>query len=321
MRIPRRALAALALPPGAAAAQGAGDWPRRPVRFVIPFPPGGPTDILGRVVTNRLAVRLGQPMVIENRGGASGMIGAGELARAAPDGHSFMIHASLHVIAPQLGNAAFDPLRDFVPVTNIAAVPLVLAVNPRLPVHSVAELVAWLKAQDGRASFASSGNAAATHLAGELFKLTTGTRMEHIPYRGSAPAVQDVVAGNVPVIFDSLPSSAAALREGLMRPLAMTTARRVPAFPQVPTMEEAGVPGFAVSTWYGIWGPARTPGAAVLALQQAVAAVLEEAKVRDRLAALGAEPVGDTPEAFAAFVAAEHERWGRVLRAANVRAE
>ena len=236
------------------------DWPSRPVRFVVPYPPGGPTDILGRVIAQRLSVELGQPMVVENRAGASGVIGSEVVARAAPDGATFLINASIHLIIPHLNKAMpFDAVADFTPVTNIAMVPLVAVVNPALPVRSIAELIAYLKANPGRVSYASSGNASALHLAGEMFKLMTGTDMVHVPYRGAGPAIQDLLAGNIQLMFDSIPSSAAAVRGGLLRPLAVTTATRVAAYPELPTVAEAGVPGFDISTWYAIWAPPRTP--------------------------------------------------------------
>jgi tripartite-type tricarboxylate transporter receptor subunit TctC len=328
MRITRRgaATAMLALPAvataiGAARAQEPA-WPSRPVRMVIPYPPGGPTDILGRVVAQRLTADLGQNFLADNRAGASGTIGSAEVARAAPDGATFLVNASIHTIIPHLNpRMPFDALADFVPVTNIAVVPLIAVVNPDLPVRSIAELVAHLKANPGKLSFGSSGNAAAPHLAGELFKQLTDTRMEHVPYRGSGPALADLMAGNIQVMFDSMPSSAGAVREGRLRALAVTTAARVPAFPDLPTVAEAGVPGYEIATWYGIWAPARTPPAIVARLQRAVAAAVAAPEVRERLAALGATPVADTPEAFARFTRAEYERWGKLVREADIKAD
>ena len=315
-RVTRRAVLGGVLAAPAVRAQ-APDWPARPVRFVVPYPPGGPTDILGRVIATRLAQDLGQPMVVENRPGASGVVGSEIIARAAPDGQAFLMNASIHVIIPHLNRAMpFDALADFTPVTNMALVPLVVVVNPALPVHSIAELIAYLRANPGRVSFGSSGNASALHLAGEMFKLMTGTDMVHVPYRGGGPAVQDLIAGNIQLIFDSVPSSAAAVRAGLLRPLAVTTATRIAAYPDLPTVAEAGVPGFDIATWYGIWAPPRTPPAIVHRLQQAVAAALPTQA--DRLAPRGAQPVGDTPEDFALFCQREYDRWGRLVRDAHV---
>ena len=319
MRITRRlALGGLLAAPAAASAQGS-DWPSRPVRFVVPYPPGGPTDILGRVVAAQLAQDLKQPMVVENRAGASGVIGSEVVARAAPDGQAFLMNASIHVIIPHLNRAMpFDALADFTPVTNMALVPLVAVVNPALPVNSIAELIDYLRANPGRVSFGSSGNASALHLAGEMFKLMTGTDMVHVPYRGGGPAVQDLIAGNIQLMFDSVPSSASAVRAGLLRPLAVTTATRIAAYPELPTVAEAGVPGFDIATWYAIWAPARTPPPIVARLQQAVAAAVQVPEVRAMLATLGAEPVADTPEEFALFCAREYDRWGRLVRDARV---
>ncbi|MDN3565530.1 tripartite tricarboxylate transporter substrate binding protein [Paeniroseomonas aquatica] len=319
MRITRRlAMAGLVGAPLTRAR--AQDWPTRPVRFVVPYPPGGPTDILGRVVAQRLAVELGQPMVVENRAGASGVIGSEVVARAAPDGATFLMNASIHLIIPHLNKAMpFDAVADFTPVTNMAMVPLVAVVNPALPVRSIAELIAYLKANPGKVSYASSGNASALHLAGEMFKLMTGTDMVHVPYRGAGPAIQDLLAGNIQLMFDSIPSSAAAVRGGLLRPLAVTTASRVAAYPELPTVAEAGVPGFEIATWYAIWAPPRTPAPMVARLQQAVAAAVAVPEVRERLAVLGADPVVDTPAEFAEFCVREYARWGKLVRDAQVR--
>ena len=301
------------------AAARAEEWPSRPVRFVVPYPPGGPTDILGRVVAQRLAVDLRQPMVVENRAGASGVIGSEVVARAAPDGTTFLMNASIHLIIPHLNKAMpFDAVADFTPVTNMAMVPLVAVVNPGLPVRSIPELVGYLKANPGKVSYASSGNASALHLAGEMFKLMTGTDMVHVPYRGAGPAVQDLISGNIQLMFDSIPSSAGAVRSGLLRPLAVTTAKRVAAYPDLPTVAEAGVPGFDIATWYAIWAPPRTPAPVAARLQQAVAAAVAVPEVREKLATLGAEPVADTPEEFAMFCAREYDRWGRLVRDARV---
>jgi tripartite-type tricarboxylate transporter receptor subunit TctC len=309
--------APLARFPGQARAEA---WPVRPVRFIVPYPPGGPTDILGRVIAQRLSQELGQPMVVENRAGASGVIGSDLVARAAPDGATFLMNASIHVIIPHLNKSMpFDALADFTPVTNMAKVPLVAVVHPALPVRTIAELIAYMKANPGKVSYASSGNASALHLAGESFKLMTGTDMVHVPYRGAGPAVQDLIAGNVQLMFDSIPSSAGAVQNGLLRPLAVTTAQRAAAYPDLPTVAEAGVPGFDVSTWYGIWAPPRTPAPIVARLQQAVAAVVRVPEVRERLAVLGADPVADTPEEFAAFCASEYARWGKLVRDAGLR--
>jgi tripartite-type tricarboxylate transporter receptor subunit TctC len=322
MGITRRlALAGLAAAPLIPAAAQPAEWPSRPVRFVVPYPPGGPTDIMGRVVAQRLTQDLPQPVVVENRTGASGSIGSEQVARTAPDGTVFLVNASAHVILPHMLRVPYDALADFVPVTNIASVPLILVVTPALPVRSVAELIAHAKANPGRLSFASSSNGGAPHLAGELFKLMAGVEMMHVPYRGSGQALPDLMAGNVQVMFDSMPSSAGAVREGRLRALAVTTEGRQSAFPDLPTIAEAGLPGYEISTWYGIWAPARTPADIVARLQAAVAAGLRAPEAQERMAALGAVPVADSPEHFAGFVRREFERWGKLVRDANIRAD
>ena len=319
MRISRRAAIAGALLPFAAGAQ-APEWPSRPVRFIVPYPPGGPTDIMGRIVAQAVQGPLGQPFVVENRAGANGLIGSEQAARAAPDGGTFLVNASAHVIVPHLTpNMPIDVLADFAPVTNIAAVPLWLVVNPALPVRSVAEFIAYARANPGRISYASSSSGGATHLAGELFKQLTDTDMVHVPYRGSGPAVQDLIAGNVQAMFDSVPSSAASARDGRLRALAVTTKNRIAPFPDLPTIAEAGVPGYEISTWYGIWAPARTPPAIINRLQQAVAAAARNPETRARFDALGAEPVADSPEDYARFVRAEFDRWGKLVRDARIK--
>ena len=319
MRISRRAVIASSLLPFAAGAQ-APEWPSRPVRFIVPYPPGGPTDIMGRIVAQAVQGPLGQPFVVENRAGANGLIGSEQAARAAPDGTTFLVNASAHVIVPHLTpNMPIDVLADFVPVTNIAAVPLWLVVNPALPVRSVAEFIAYARANPGRIAYASSSQGGAPHLAGELFKLMTGTDLVHVPYRGSGPAGQDLIAGTVQAMFDSVPASAGAVRDGRLRALGVTTKNRIAPFPDLPTIAEAGVPGYEISTWYGIWAPVRTPPATINRLQQAVAAAARNPETRARFDALGAEPVADSPEDYARFVRAEYDRWGKLVRDARIK--
>ena len=319
MKITRRAAIAGALLPFAARAQ-APEWPSRPVRFIVPYPPGGPTDIMGRIIAQAVQGPLGQPFVVENRAGANGLIGSEQAARAAPDGSTFLVNASAHVVVPHLPpNMPIDVLADFAPVTYIAAVPLWLVVNPALPVRSVAEFIAYARANPGRIAYASSSQGGAPHLAGELFKLMTGADLVHVPYRGSGPAGQDLIAGTVQAMFDSVPASAGAVRDGRLRALAVTTRNRIAPFPDLPTIAEAGVPGYEISTWYGIWAPARTPPAIIARLQQAVATAARSPETRARFDALGAEPVADSPEDYARFVRAEYDRWGKLVRDARIK--
>ena len=314
MRVARRAL--LATPVAVLAQEG---WPGRPVRMVIPYPPGGPTDILGRIVAQRLTVDLGQPFVAENRAGGGGSIGAEQVARAVPDGATFLVNASAHVILPHMLRVPFDAVADFAPVTLIAALPLMLVVPASSPARDVAGLVAYLRANPAAGSYASSSNGGAPHLAGEMFRLQSGLPLQHIPYRGSGQALPDVVSGQVALMFDSMASSADLVREGRLRALAVTTETRQPTFPDLPTMKEAGFPDYEITTWYGIWAPART--AVVRRMQQAVATALAHPEVASRLSALGAIAGGQTPEAFGEFAAREYARYARLVRDANIRAE
>ena len=317
MKATRRGIlgAALATP---ALAQ---EWPNRPVRIVVPYPPGGPTDIVARVTAAGLQADLGQSFVVENRAGAGGSIGAGEVARAAADGSTFMVNASAHVIVPHLQrNMPFDSLADFTPITEIVKVPLILVVNDSVPVRSVAELIALARAQPGRISYASSSIGGAPHLAGEMFKLMTRTDLTHIPYRGSGPALQDLLGGTVQVMFDSLASSAPHVRSGRLRALAVTTAARLPSNPQWPTVGET-VAGYEISTWYALWAPKNLPPAIATRMQQAVARIVVSPDSASRFTAMGADPIASTPEAFASFVHSEYARWGQLVSDADIKAE
>ena len=321
MKITRRAAIAGALLPFAARAQ-APEWPSRPVRFIVPYPPGGPTDIMGRIVAQAVQGPLGQPFVVENRAGANGLIGSEQAARAAPDGSTFLVNASAHVIVPHLTpNMPIDVLADFAPVTNIAAVPLWLVVNPALPVRSVAEFIAYARANPGRIAYASSSQGGAPHLAGELFKLMTGTDLVHVPYRGSGPAGQDLIAGTVQAMFDSVPASAGAVRDGRLRALGVTTKSRIAPFPDLPTIAEAGVPGYEISTWYGIWAPARTPPAIIARLNREMVAIGQSEEAKRHIGALGIVSTTSTPEELGAFNRRELELWARIAAEANVAKE
>jgi len=316
MEITRRA--ALFAPATAWAAER---WPSRPVRLVIPYPPGGPTDILGRLVGQRLSADLGQSFVAENRAGAGGSIGAEAVFRAAPDGATFLVNASAHVIVPHMMRLPYDAVAGFAPVTLIASVPLILVVPMASPARDVAGLVAHLRANPAQGSYASSSNGGAPHLAGEMFRLQSGLPLQHIPYRGSGQALPDVISGQVGLMFDSMASSADLIRGGQLRALAVTTEARVPAFPDLPTMRQAGFPEFEISTWYGIWAPAATPPEIVLAMQRAVATALAHPESVARLGALGAVAGGQPSAEFAAFVGRENARYARLVRDANIRAD
>ena len=290
-------------------------YPSRPIRMVVPFPPGGPTDVLARIVAPRLAQRLGQPVIIDNKPGASGMLGADAVAKAAPDGYTILVNASIHVINPSLyPKQPYDAIAAFAAVSNLADVPLVLAVNPKVPAHSVKELVALARSSKTPLAFASAGNATSQHLSGEAFKIAAGIDMLHVPYKGSAPALTDLIGGQVQLMFDSLPSSMAFVKAGTIRPLAVTTSRRSAALPDVPTLAESGYPGFSISTWYGVWAPAGTPAAIVQRLSGEIAAIVRLPEVRAQFDKLGAEPVGNTPAEFTAFTKAELLKWAGIVK-------
>ena len=309
-------LLALALTVGASAqAQPTDTYPDKPIRMVVPYPPGGPTDLVARLVAVEMSNTLGQPIVVDNKPGASGMLGAETVARAPADGYTFLANASLHVINPFIySEMRFDALNDFVPITQLAAVPLVLVVPADSKLRSVQDLVAAGKANPGALNFASAGNASAQQLAGESFKLAAGIDMQHVPYKGSAPALVDLIGGQVQLMFDSMPSAMPHVQSGKLRALAVTTPRRVPALPDVPTIAESGYPGYDISTWYGLWAPKGTPQPIVDKLYQAAATALKTPKLVEQYGGMGAEPVGSTPADFKRYNASEGEKWGEIVR-------
>ena len=292
------------------------NYPSRPIKVIIPFPPGGPTDILGRIVAQKLGERLGQNVVIDNKPGASGMIGADMVAKSPPDGYTLLVNASLHVINPSLyEKSRYDAIADFTPLSNLADVPLVLVVNAKTPVQNVKELIAWIKSSKTPVNFASSGNAAAPHLAGEAFKVAAGIEnMQHVPYKGSSPALTDLIGGQVQLMFDSLPSSQSFIKAGTLKAIAVTTLRRSTALPNIPTIAESGLPGFNISTWYGMWAPASTPSAIVEKLSLEISHITRLPEIREKFLSLGAEPVGNTAEEFAAFNKSELAKWARIVK-------
>lgn len=316
------AAAAAATPFIGSRAWAAPAYPAGPVRVVIPFPAGGPTDVVGRVISQRLAEAFQQPFVIENRPGASGTLGADVVAKAPPDGHTLLINVSAHVINPSLyAKLPHDPLKDFAPVTSVASTPIQLVVSAGLPVKSIAELVAYLKSNPGRCSFASSSNGTPGHIAGEMFRMASGTDALHVPYKGSAPALTDVIGGQVTYMFDSMPSSLPLVKSGKLRALGVTGTQRVASLPDVPTLVESGFAEMTMTTWYGMWAPARTPSSIVSSIQAEVAKALANAEVKARLASVSADGMGETPERFAAFCRSEAERYAKVIKAAGIRLE
>jgi tripartite-type tricarboxylate transporter receptor subunit TctC len=295
-------------------------WPTKPVRLVSPFPAGGGTDAFARPLAAQLSQQLGQQFIIDNRGGAGGTIGADNVAKSPPDGYHFLVGAVHHTIAVSVySKLPYDLERDFVPVTMVAMVPNVIVLHPKVPIGSVKELIDYAKANPNKLNFASAGNGTSHQLAAELFKVKTGTRMNHVPYKGAGPAMQDLLAGQVDLMFDGMGSSAPQIRGQRLKPLAVTTATRSPAFPDVPTVQEAGVPGYEVTTWYALWAPAGTPQDVVNKLQQEVAKAMTSQLLKDVWAQQGASPGGNTPSEFGAFVKAEIAKWAAVVKASGAR--
>jgi len=289
-------------------------WPSKPVRMVVSYPPGGTVDAVARVIAPRLSARLGQSVVIDNRGGAGGAIGGDLVAKSAPDGYTVMLDASNHAQNPALRKMPFDTLRDLAPVSLLVKVPNVLVVNPSAPIKSVPDLIAQAKAKPGGINYASSGNGSAQHLAGELFASMAGVQITHVAYKGGGPALTDVMSGHVPVFFASLASSLPFIQGGKLRALAVTGKARSPALPQLPTVSEAGLPGYEVYEWNAVFVPAGTPATVVERLSKEVAATLREPEVRTRLEALGAEVIGSSPAELDSFRRAEIAKWTRLAK-------
>jgi len=294
-------------------------YPAQPIRFISPFPPGGGNDASTRWVTTRLTEATGQPSVVENRGGAGGNIGAVAAARAPADGYTLLVNASIHVINPYVyASAPYDAFRDFEPVTQLVDVPLVLVVGSQLPVRNVQELIAWAKAHPGQVNFGSAGNASSQHLSGELFRLKTGAQMQHVPYKGSSPALTDLMGGQIQLMFDSMPSAMPFIASGRLRALAVTSASRSPSLPDVPTMAQAGVPGYQITGWHGIAVRAGTPPAAIDKLNATVNAIFKDPAFRTRWEAIGTPAVGGTAAEFGALIKSDSQRLGALVRSTGV---
>ncbi len=298
------------------------DWPTKPVRLIVPYPPGGGTDVIARIVQHRLQETLGQSIVIENRGGAGGVLGTEAVARSAPDGYTFLFTLSSHTINPLLYKLNFDTERDFAAVTLIVSVPQLIAANPASPINSMQDLVAMAKAEPGKLAFASVGNGTPSHIAGELLKLKTGIDILHVPYKGGGPAVADTIGGQVPLLFVTMPAAMSHVRAGKLRPLAVTTIKRNPGAPEIPTVAEAlKIPDYEVDSWYALFAPAKTPPAIITRMQQAVARTIQLPDVKQKLLEQGGDTVGSTPEALDRIVKSELRKWADVVRAAKIKSD
>ena len=305
--------AAAALLPLAANAQA---YPSKPITIIVPFSAGGTTDILARVVGQALTAELGQSVIIDNRAGAGGNIGGQLAARSQADGYTlFMGTVGTHAINESLyKKMPFDPIKDFAPLSRVANVPNLLVAHPSQPVKTVPEMIAYAKANPGKITFGSSGSGSSIHLSGELFKSMAKVDMVHIPYKGSAPAVNDLLGNQIAIMFDNMPSAIQHVRAGKLHAIAVTTAKRSPELPNVPTIAEAGVPGYEATSWFGLFAPAATPAPIVAKLNKAIVKVLGQADVKQKIADQGGEIVAETPAQFAAFIKAETVKWGKVVK-------
>ena len=307
----------------AAYAAGAEDYPNRPVRMIVGFPPGGGTDIMARIIAPKLTEAWNHQVVIDNRIGATGTIGATLVARANPDGHTLLMgHLSSNAIAPSLFKVAYDPTKDFAPISLVGSVPHVLVVHPSVRANSVKEVIALAKAEPGKLKFPSAGNGTPPHLAGELFKLMAGVDMQHVPYKGSGQSVADLLAGQVPLSFDSTPTVLPYLAAKRLRAIAVTTLKRTPVLPDIPTLDESGLKGYQVGSWYGMFAPAGTPAAIVRKIHADVQRALKAPDMQDKMDKLGTDDtVTESPEAFRAMLLADIAKYAKVIKAANLKVD
>jgi tripartite-type tricarboxylate transporter receptor subunit TctC len=296
------------------------DYPNRPVKIIVPFAPGGSTDVVARILAEKLAVELKQSFVVDNRPGASGNIGADVVAKSPADGYTLLMGTTgvLSINGHLYKNLSYDPEKDFAPVSYTSLITNILVVNPDVPARTVPELIRLAKSKPGALTFASSGAGSSTHLSGELFKSMTGIDILHVPYRGSSQALIDLIGGQVTMLFDNAPSAIPFIQQGKLRALAVTSTKRLPNLPDIPTIEESGVNGYESLSWSGILAPAATPRPIIAKLNAAIERILAMDDVRQRFATLGVEAVGGSPEAFTRHVRAESDKWGKVIKTANI---
>ena len=317
------ALLTAAVVSGLATVAAAQNYPTRPITLVVPFPPGGSTTIVARIVTDRMADAIGQPFVVDNRGGAGGTLGTRQVAKSAPDGYTIALgYTGTLAIGPSLfPNVGYDVRTDFAPIGRIGVAPSAVVVHPSFPVHSVAELIAYAKANPGKVDYASAGIGTVGHVAGEYFAIATGIKLTHIPYKGTGPAITDLLGGHVPLSFSPIPAVHESAKSGLLRMLAVTSAKRSALLPDMPTVAESGVPGFDAVLRYGLVAPAGTPRPIIERLNAALRATLASEEVRNRLATEGAEPLPSTSEEYAMDIDHEETQWSKVIKASGAKAE
>lgn len=303
-----------------AAADASASYPNRPVRLIVPYAPGGGADTLARGIGQKLSAALGQAVVIDNRGGGGTIIGSDLAAKAVPDGHTIIIVASTHAVVSSLyKKLPYDPIRDFAPVIRIASAPNILALHPSVPAGSVKELVALARSRPGQLVYASSGNGGGSHLAMELLKSMARIDLVHVPYKGSGPALVDLLSGQANLMFGGMIATLAQVRSGRLKAVAVSSAKRSPTIPELPTIAESGYPGYEAATWYGVLAPAGTPAPIVRKLNAEISRILKLPEVRERMTGVGAEPVGSTPEEFAAYIKSEVAKWAKVIKESGVR--
>jgi tripartite-type tricarboxylate transporter receptor subunit TctC len=311
-----------ALAPWPAPAQTTDAWPSRPIRFILPFPPGGGTDILGRLIAERMTASLGQPVVTENRGGAGGNVGAEAAARSAPDGYTIVLVApSLAISTSLYSKLSYDAVKDFAPVSLVATVPNVMVTHPSVPANTLAEFIRLARTKPGEMNYGSGGSGTSNHLAGELFNIVAGVKLVHVPYKGVNLAMNDVLSGQIHLVVIGVPAAAPHIKAGKLRALALVAPQRAAALPEVPTVAEAGLPKFEVTTWYGVLAPAGTSRTIVTRLNADLVKIMHSPDLKERLAAMATDPATSTPEEFAEYIKREIVKWGEVVRQAGLKAE